>query len=137
MIVVDSNVWSEATKPNPDPKVQAWAARHQDHLWLSTIVLAELRAGASMLPVGKRRTALEHQIEAVVQEYADRILPFDEPASRHYAAILENAKRTGRPIMTADGMIAATAKARGMRVATRDLSDFAAAGLELINPWDP
>ncbi len=134
-MIVDTNVWSEATKPAPDPRVRAWASKHNDKFWLSAVVLAELRAGAAILPQGKRRSAFERQIEALAQEYADRVLPFDEPASRQYAAVLENAKRLGRPIATADAMIAATARAHGMRVATRDLDDFAGAGIELINPW--
>jgi toxin FitB len=135
MIVVDTNVWSEATKPRPDPRVHSWAREHNDHLWLSTVVLAELRAGAAVLPAGKRRSAFEQRFETLASEYADRILDFDEPASQHYAAILENSKRLGRPIMTADAMIAATARRHGMSVATRDLGDFAGAGVDLINPW--
>jgi predicted nucleic acid-binding protein len=41
-----------------------------------------------------------------------------------------------RPIATADAMIAATALHHGMAVATRDMSDFAGAGVRLINPWE-
>jgi toxin FitB len=135
MILVDTNVWSEATKRSPDPRVRSWAREHDDQLWLSTVVLAELRAGAAVLPVGKRRSAFEEKFAELVSQYADRILVFDESSSREYAAVLENAKRMGRPIGTADAMIAATARVHGMCVATRDLGDFAGAGVELIDPW--
>jgi predicted nucleic acid-binding protein len=137
MIVVDTNVWSEATKPSPEPVVQTWAAKHADELYLAVVVIAELRAGIAVLPEGRKRAALATQIETIVDRFADRILPFDEPASRHYADIVARSKRTGRPIMTADAMIAATALAAGMRLATRDEDDFAAAEIELINPWNP
>lgn len=136
MIVVDTNVWSEATKAAPNAKVRAWAAENRDRLMLATVVLAELRAGVALLPSGKRRTALEGQIEAIVQLYSDRIMPFDEPASAAYAVVLERARKSGRPIQAIDAMVAATALANGMTIATRDEGDFAAVGVELINPWN-
>ncbi len=33
-------------------------------------------------------------------------------------------------------MIAAIARARGLRVATRNVGDFAGTGVEVVNPWD-
>jgi hypothetical protein len=136
MIVVDTNVWSEATKIEPNPVVRAWAQRHQHQLWLTSVVLAELRAGAAMLPHGKRRAALEHQFDSLATDFEDRMLPFDAATSALYARVLETAKNAGKPIATADAMIAATALQHGMAVATRDLGDFAGAGVKLINPWD-
>jgi predicted nucleic acid-binding protein len=135
MIVVDTNVWSEATKPDPDQRVRVWARQHDDQLYLAAVVIAELFAGAAILPVGKKRATLEGHFEELVRTYRNRILPFEERAARHYAQILERSKALGRPILTADAMIAATALAHGMKVATRDLGDFAAAQVELIDPW--
>ncbi|MCH4150514.1 MAG: type II toxin-antitoxin system VapC family toxin [Sphingobium sp.] len=136
MIVVDTNVWSELTKAAPDPAVIAWEQAHAEDLWLSSVVLAELRAGVALLPSGKRQTQLENNFRALTTLYADRLLDFDEPASHHYAQVLARAKASGRPIATADAMIAATALHHGMAVATRDMSDFAGAGVRLINPWE-
>ncbi|MCI1756153.1 MAG: type II toxin-antitoxin system VapC family toxin [Sphingobium sp.] len=107
-----------------------------EDLWLSSVVLAELRAGVALLPSGKRQTQLENNFRALTTLYADRLLDFDEPASHHYAQVLARAKASGRPIATADAMIAATALHHGMAVATRDMSDFAGAGVRLINPWE-
>ena len=136
MIVVDTNVWSEATKRQPSDAVRAWAAQNADRLWLSSIVLAELRAGAAMLDPGKRRAQLEAEFDALERQYADRLLSFDPRSALFYAQVLESAKRHGKPISTADAMIAATALQHGMSVATRDLADFAGAEVELINPWE-
>jgi predicted nucleic acid-binding protein len=135
MIVVDTNVWSEATRRNPNVDVRRWAEANSDRLYLSAVVLAELRAGCAVMPPGKRREALETQIDVIAQRYADRILAFDEAASLNYGKVLASARSAGRPIQTADAMIAATALAHGFSVATRDLNDFAGAGVELINPW--
>jgi toxin FitB len=136
MIVVDTNVWSEATKAEPSPIVREWARRNESKLWLTSVVLAELRAGAAMMPIGKRRSALETQFDALAQDYEDRLLLFDAQTSAFYAQVLESAKKAGKPIKTADAMIAAAALQHGMVLATRDLGDFAGAGVKLLNPWD-
>ena len=135
MIVVDTNVWSEALRLEPNPTVRDWARLHEPGLFLSAIVLAELRGGAAMLPSGQRRLAMEAHFDALEADYADRILPFDQTTATRYGKVLETARRAGKPIATADAMIAATALRHGMAVATRDRNDFAGAGVALIDPW--
>jgi predicted nucleic acid-binding protein len=102
---------------------------------MPTVVLAEFRARAALLPAGKRRNATLAITEEIVSRYADRLLSFDERASRWFGTVLAEARASGKPIATADAMIAATARAHGMRVATRDRNDFAGAGVDLIDPW--
>lgn len=135
MIVVDTNVWSELAKPRPDRKVIDWERANSAHLWLSTVVMAEWRAGAALMPAGHKRDALTNIIDTVLSTYRDRLLSFDEQCSRDYGIVLERARAASKPISTADAMIAATALANGMGVATRDRNDFAGAGVELIDPW--
>ena len=135
MIVVDTNVWSEATKRAPSVAVREWTRRHSDRLWLSVIVVAELRGGSAQLPPGRRRQGLEEQFDALERDHADRLLRFDQHTARCYAQVLESARRRGKPIATADAMIAATAIQHGMAVATRDLGDFAGAEVDLLDPW--
>ncbi|MBY0393620.1 MAG: type II toxin-antitoxin system VapC family toxin [Novosphingobium sp.] len=137
MILVDTNVWSEIAKPEPAKAVLDWEAAHSPWLWLSTVVLAEWRAGAALMPQSNAREVLTRIIETVALAYQDRLLPFDEPCSRFYGLVLAEARAAGKPIQTADAMIAATARAHGMKVATRDANDFAGAGVELIDPWNP
>ncbi|MCA1654026.1 MAG: type II toxin-antitoxin system VapC family toxin [Sphingomicrobium sp.] len=136
MIIVDTNVWSELAKLAPEPRVVRWEREHAEQLWLSTIVLAEWRAGAALMPAGRNREALSALIEAVLDEYRDRVLDFDERCSRWYGIVLADARSSGKPINSADAMIAATARAHGTTLATRDLDDFAGAGITLVNPWD-
>ena len=135
MIVVDTNVWSELAKPRPSPRVLTWEAENAPRLWLSTVVLAEWRAGAALMPPGRNREALSTLIETVASAYADRLLPFDERCSRFYGSVLADARGAGKPIATADAMIAATARAHGMSLATRNRNDFAGAAVPLIDPW--
>ena len=135
MIVVDTNVWSELTRPEPDPTVMAWEASNAHLLWMSTIVLAEFRARSALLPSGRRRETIAAMIEDVAAAYSDRLLAFDDRCAMEFGAVLQSARASGRPIATADAFIAATARANGMRVATRDANDFAGAGVEIIDPW--
>jgi toxin FitB len=136
MILVDTNVWSELIRIEPDQKVVNWEAANGHLLWISTIVLAEFRARAFLMADGKRKKQISLAIEAIASQYSDRILDFDEPCSAQYGAVLLSARETGFPIDAADAMIAATARAKGMTLATRNTNDFAGTGVQLINPWD-
>jgi hypothetical protein len=135
MIAVDTNVWSELTRRDPSPAVIDWEATNSHRLWMPTVALAEFRARAALMPAGQRRDAVSALIEALVARYADRLLDFDEKASRWFGEVVAGARSSGKPISTADAMIAATARAYGMRVATRDMNDFAGAGVGIVNPW--
>lgn len=135
MIVVDTNVWSELIRPEPERSVVQWEAGNAHLLWLSAIVLAEFRARATLMADGRRKDAVAASIEGVVAAYQDRVLPFDEKCSREYSLVLRSARATGAPIDAADAMIAATARVHRMRLATRSKNDFAGTGITLIDPW--
>jgi toxin FitB len=136
MIILDTNVVSEAMKPEPDSRVREWLdAQAAETLFLSSITIAELKFGVGALPSGKRRERLESAIEGVLQLFADRILAFDTQAACRYADIAVLARAAGRGFPTPDGYIAAIAAAREFSVASRDSSAFAAAGLMVIDPW--
>jgi len=136
MILVDSNVWSEAFRSRPDAKVEAWAEENAERLWLATVVIGELLSGAYLLPEGKRKRAFLDGYDALIESHRDRIAPFDLEAARHYGPILASQERAGRDPGTADTQIAAIALSRGMKLATRNVKHFRDLGIELIDPWD-
>ena len=136
MILVDTNVWSEAFRPRPDPNVEGWARRNSDALRLSTVVLGELLSGVAMMPAGQKRDALEAGYVDLIESYADRIVSFDLAAARRYADVLAFQIAEGRDPGTADTQIAATALANGFALATRNTKHFAGLGLKLIDPWN-
>ena len=137
MIVLDTNVVSELMRPMPDPSVEAWLAkRTASTLYFTAVGEAELLFGLAIMPVGKRRDALESEIEAMLrQDFADRVLPFDSDAARAYAEIAASCRAAGHPVSQSDAQIAAIAHVRGMAVATRNVRHFAETGVEFINPW--
>ena len=124
-------------RPAPAEAVLAWfATQDAADLYLSAIAEAELRRGAAMLPAGKRRDQLLVVIDAMIAEdFAGRILPFDSTAAQAFVLVFLERRAAGRPISFADGQIAATARARGAAIATRNTADFAGCGIAVIDPW--
>ena len=138
MIVLDTNVVSEAMKPSAHPAVLDWLNRQAaETLFLPSVTLAELLFGINAMPTGQRKDALADTLDRLLVElYGDRILPFDADAARCYAQLATKARAAGRGLPAPDGYIAAIASAKGFMVATRDTSHFEAAGVPTINPWN-
>lgn len=137
MIVLDTNVISEAMKPEPHPVVRAWLNDQvAETLYLSSVTLAELLFGVAALPAGKRKNMLAQTLDGLMELFKGRVLPFDIDAARRYAELAVTAKASGRGFPTPDGYIAAIATSRGFIMASRDTAPFEAAGVSVINPWN-
>jgi hypothetical protein len=136
MIVLDTNVVSEAMKPEPHPAVRAWLNDQAAvTLYLSSVTLAELLFGIAALPAGQRKNRLAQTLDGLLGLFRDRVLPFDTDAARRYAELAVTARSCGRGFPTPDGYIAAIASSRGFIVASRDTAPYEAAGVSVINPW--
>lgn len=137
MILVDTDVISELMRPRPSAQVLAWFDnKDASALYLSAVGEAELRRGAMLLPDGRRRDSLLSEIDAMVAEdFAGRVLPFNSAAAVAFAAIFVDRRSAGRPISSPDCQIAATARAHGTAIATRNVADFEGCGVEVIDPW--
>jgi predicted nucleic acid-binding protein len=136
MILLDTNVVSEAMKPKPNPAVRNWLDEQAaETLYLSSVTVAELMFGIGALPRGKRKDKLAATLDGVLELFTTRVLPFDTEAARRYADLAVKARAAGKGFPTPDGYIAAIAASREFAVASRDTSAFIAAGLIVINPW--
>lgn len=137
MIVLDTNVVSEGTKPSPSETVLSWLdAQSSSEVFTTTITLAEVLYGVEAMPPGKRQKSLLVTVEKLfAQQFAGRILPFDEDAARVFATIVASRKAAGRPISQFDAMIAAIARTHRATVATRNTADFERCGIHLVDPW--
>ena len=136
MILLDTNVVSEAMRPSPAPQVIAWLdLQDSSALFLSVITLAEIGYGLEVLPEGKRRSNLETRFAHFIEEgFQNRVLAFDAPAAAEYPRIMARRRRMGRPISAFDGQIAAIARSHRLTLATANVRDFEACGIELVNP---
>jgi toxin FitB len=138
MIILDTNIISEMMKPAPVKMVLDWLNKQEAvSLYLSTITIAEIGYGIRALLDGKRRGFLTNSFEALLAvAFENRILNFDEAATRQYGDIMVSHKKIGRPLSSLDGQIIAIARVNACAVATRNVQDFKCCGLMIINPFD-
>ena len=137
VIVLDTNVISELMRPQPDQGVLAWAnSLDPEGAAITAMNEAEILHGLARLPDGRRKQALRESWDALAAElFAGRVWAFTSEAARWYGELVSHSERLARPIATADAVIAAIALAHEAPLATRNTSDFADLGLQLINPW--
>lgn len=134
--VLDTNVISELRKSagKAHPAVVGWARRQPTgSLFLSVVTILEIELGIARL---RRRDIaqsdmLQHWLETgVLTAFRGRVLPIDVPVARRAASFHVPDPRPER-----DALIAATASVQGMSVVTRNVSDFEALGVTVVNPW--
>ncbi|RFA09296.1 VapC toxin family PIN domain ribonuclease [Subtercola boreus] len=138
MIILDTNVVSEAMRRRGDPAVAAWLDRqHGRVMCITAVTAAELLRGVALLPEGKRKADLAGAVALLLEtEFEGRILPFDEQAAVNYADLSARRQRRGLSTSVADTMIAAITEVSGAEVlATRNVGDFDGIRVEVLNPW--
>jgi predicted nucleic acid-binding protein len=137
MFILDTNVISELRKAKSgkaDPKVVAWAAAiNADELFLSAITILELEMGVLQV---ERRDSLQGNLlrswldNQVLTAFDGKILVIDAAVAQRCARLHVPDRSSER-----DALIAATALVHGMTIVTRNVTDFATSGVDLINPW--
>jgi predicted nucleic acid-binding protein len=137
MYLLDTNVVSELRRPDKaDAALVAWAgATPAASMFLSVVTVLEIELGARL--VERRDTAqgrvLRTWIDGQILPHFDgRILPIDTAVALRCAQLHVPDPRAER-----DALIAATALVHGLTVATRNVRDFEATGVPLLNPWTP
>jgi toxin FitB len=137
VIVLDTNVISELMRRRPAARVVDWIdGQATQTLAITSITVAELLYGVARLRQSKRRADLSVAIGLLVHEdFAGRVLAFDTAAAEHYAGIVATRERRGRPISTADAQIAAICRSHDATLATRNVRDFDAVEITVLDPW--
>lgn len=137
MIVLDTNVISEALRPVPEPSVLDWLTNQPRASLFTTIVTrGEILYGIRLLSDGKRRRGLWDAAKKIFDDdFADQVLSFDSDAADMYAEIAASRRTQGKPISQFDAMIVAMARSRGASLATRNVKDFEDCGADVIDPW--
>ena len=130
---MDTCVLSELVKPRPSPQVSEWFdLAPPDALYVSVLTFGEIRKGIEKLPDSRRRARIVAWLETELPAwFEDRVLPVDAGVSDEWGRLMV---RPGS-IPALDGLIAATALRHRLAVVTRNETDFAATGVELLNPW--
>jgi toxin FitB len=136
--LVDTNCISEVVRVTPEPRVLAWIeAADESLLYLSVLTLGEIKKGVVALPQSRRRSRLEAWLEIELQaRFSGRILPIDVAVADRWGLLAANAKASGRPMSTIDGLLAATAIHHNLTVVSRNVSDFSRVPVQVLNPWE-
>jgi len=131
--LVDANVLSEATKPDPNPKVVEWLRQNELEIAVDPIILGELKFGILLLPRGKRRARLEQWFEEGIQRIY--CVAWEADTGLRWARLLADLRAAGRSMSVKDSLIAATALLNDIAVVTRNQRDFENAGVEVVDPF--
>jgi hypothetical protein len=113
--------------------VVEWLRRHERDIVVDPIILGEIRFGIQLLPAGNRRRRLERWLAEGVEGV--RCLPWQAATGLRWARLLADLRATGKSMPIKDSLIAATALTHELTVATRNVRDFAKAGVKVIDPF--
>lgn len=133
MYLLDTNVVSELRRPKPHGAVLAWLKSVDDSdLYISAVTLGEIQAGIESTRAQDEAKAaqIEGWLDQVAQTYS--VLPMDGAAYRMWARLMHRKSDT----LYEDALIAATARVHHLTVVTRNVADFAAFGVKLLNPFE-
>jgi predicted nucleic acid-binding protein len=136
-LLLDTNVLSEVTKPRPNEDVLTWLHElDEDRTFISIVSIAEIRRGIALMEKGRKQEALDKWLtDDLPQRFENRIIPVEGLVARAWGDLMALAKRSGRGLASMDGMIAATAVAHQLSLATRNTKDFEGLGINIIDPW--
>jgi predicted nucleic acid-binding protein len=131
--LIDTNVISEVRKRRPDRNVIRWfRTAPADRLYLSVLVTGEIRQGIERLRPREpaRAETLDAWLDQLHERFTDRILPVSPPVADRWGRL-----NAIRPLPVVDGLLAATALAHNLTLATRNADDVAGLGLDVVDPW--
>jgi predicted nucleic acid-binding protein len=131
--LVDANVLSEATKPEPAPQVLEWLAAHEAEIAVDPVILGEIRFGILLLPIGERRSRLERWFQDGVERI--HCLAWEAATGLRWAQLLAELRTNGQSMPIKDSLIAATALVHGLPLVSRNRRDFERVGVEIIDPF--
>ena len=133
-VLLDTNVLSELVRPKPNTKVKAFVRAQSDPL-ISAVTLHEITYGAERAPDAARRAKLAAWVAAIRAQFAGRIVGVDADVAELAGRLRAAAAAQGAAADPIDALIAGCANARGATLATRNVRDFRAFGVALIDPW--
>ena len=136
-LLLDTNVLSEVTKPRPEGRVLEWLdGLDEDRSFISVVSIAEIRRGVALMDNGRKRDSLVEWLASdLPQRFEHRVIPVEERVALAWGDLMGDAKRNGRGMSSMDGLIAATAIAHDLTLATRNIKDFEGFGINLTDPW--
>ena len=132
MYLLDTNVVSELRRAKPHGAVVAWfGSIRKDLVRIPAAVIGEIQSGIEVTrgQNTEKATEIEQWLERVIAFY--EVVPMDEAIFREWAKLMLG--KSGHLLI--DGMVAATARVKGLTVVTRNTKDFSGFNVQLLNPF--
>jgi toxin FitB len=136
--LLDTNVPSELTRIQPDPRVARWLHNaNDDLLYLSVVSIGEFCKGLTVHPQEHRRASLRRWLDSTLRPwFENRVLPVSEAIAERWGILDGQCQLKGQRINAPDGLILATALEHDLILVTRNVSDFTGFDVEVLNPWE-
>ena len=131
--LADANLLSEPTKPAPNADAVEWLRANAADIVVNPIVLGEIEFGILLTPDGRKRRRLQEWFSTGVQNL--HVIVFDAATASEWARLLARLRRAGKAMPIKDSLIASSALAFDLEVATRNERDFREAGVRIVNPF--
>jgi len=135
--LLDTCVISELVTKKPNPKVVEFVdSLDPDDVFLSVITIGEIVKGIEKLAKSKRKQKLDNWLkEDLLARFDGKIVPLDIDVLIEWGTLTARVESKGKPMPAIDSLIAATIATHKMTLVTRNVEDFASAGIEIVNPW--
>ena len=132
--LLDTDVISQLTKDVPHPGVCQWVASQDEaSLFLSVATLLEIRVGVEKKSPGKKRDELEDWLaHKLPQRFFSRIVPIEQHVADLAGRIIHRSRKENWGMDEMDAIIAATAMANDMSLATLNRKHFEDVGVKLV-----
>ena len=135
--LLDTCLISALVKKVPNSAVVSWLDEQDEQsLFLSVLTIGELQKGICKLSDGKRKDELQAWVEHdLTLRFMGRIIDIDMEAMLIWGRLQEESEQKGESLPVMDSLIAATAKAHGLAVVTRNVKDMERCQVRVCNPW--
>jgi len=135
--LLDTCVISELVTKKPNLKVVEYVdSLDPDEVFLSVITIGEIVKGIEKLATSKRKQKLNDWLkEDLLARFDGKIVPLDIDVLMEWGALTARVESKGKPMPAIDSLIAATVSVHEITLVTRNVEDFASAGIEIVNPW--
>jgi len=135
--LLDTCAISELVAKQPNPKVVEFIdSLEPDDVYLSVITVGEISKGIEKLPPSKRKQELQTWLsEDLLVRFEGKIVSLDTNILLEWGALAARLESSGKTLPAMDSLVAATVSARDLILVTRNVNDFEATGIEIVNPW--